>query len=332
LYPTTSKLIQGQILLGVGFITATKSTLGATIQTACRLFLAGGIATIYCLVIVNFFPRDIYFAVGSTNVFVLLIMYTDLPITVRRFSIVQTCIVLLQWFNKSHINTFYILQAWASLSMGGTFAIIVACIPFPLVPTAHRELTIRMKLIARQIRREIMAIVLLISEYHNIHLRDNDDYEINRKRNKSNVNADDEIEIPKNSYTEDDLYDHSTSFENLKDDHLLESDIQDLHSLVNEEVKRMERALTEISYEPYFILLKLRNFIRTIFRRIPFCKKFVKKPSTRQTRLEVWATSFVSLQRTITGMLLLDHHHRAFVGQRPLIDVRCFFDFEDVFN
>jgi len=303
--------------LGVGFIVAIQNTLGATIRAATRFFLAGAISTIYCLCIVNFIPRNIYFAVGATNIFVLLIVYTDLPTIVRRYSILPTCIILLQWFKNSHIDTIFILHLWASASIGAALAITVSCIPFPLVPTAYRELTMRMKFLARQTRREITAIVLLISEYHNVHSSENP--EINRKKDPSN---DDEIDMPRNSYREDDLYNHSTSFENLKDDHLLKSDIQDLHSLVNEELKQIERALTEISYEPYFILLKLLNLIRNCFSDIPLLKKFIKKPSNLQKRLQIWATGFASLQRTITGILSLDHHHRAFVGQRQLINVR----------
>jgi len=276
---------------------------------------------------VNFFPKDIYFAVGATNFFVLIIVYTDLPTTVRRYSMLPTCIILLQWFTKPHINTIYVLDIWTSLSIGATLAIIVSCIPLPLLPTAYRELTMRMKFIARQIRCEITAIVLLISEYHNVHLSDNNNYEINRKKYKNNLKNDNEIEIPINSYCEDDFSNHSTSFENLKDDYLLKSDIQDLHLLVNEEIKHMQRALTEISFEPYFILLFVLNLIKDIFRYIPFVKKIIKKPSTLQTRLEVWATCFASLHRTITGMLSLDHHHHAFVGQRRLINVRTLFYF-----
>jgi hypothetical protein len=185
----------------------------------------------------------------------------------------------------------------------------------------------RMKFIARQIRCEITAIVLLISEYHNVHLSDNYNNEINRKKYKNNINDENEIEMPKNSYHEDDFTNHSTSFENLKDDYLLKSDIQDLHLLVNEELKEIERALTEISYEPYFILLKLLNLLRNIFRHIPFFRKFIQKPSTLESRLEVWAIGFASLQRTITGMLSLDHHHHAFVGQRQLINVKYYFPF-----
>ena len=275
----------------------------------------------------NCFSKDIYFAVGATNIFVLLIVYTDLPVTVRRFSILPTCITLLQWYRKPHIDTRYVLHTWASLSLGGTIAIIISCIPLPLLPTAYRELTMRMRFIAQQIRREITATILLISEYHNVHLSDNYDYEIDQIRHKSNTNNEDGIETLPNSYHEDDFTDHSTSFENLKDDHLLKSDIQDLHLLVNEEIKHMQRALTEISFEPYFILLSLLNLLRTICRYIPFVKKFIKKPSTLQSRLEVWATCFASLQRTITGMLSLDHHHHVFVGQRQLINVRDFFEF-----
>ncbi|CAF0776184.1 unnamed protein product [Rotaria sp. Silwood1] len=307
LSPVTSKLIQGQVLLGLGFIVAIQSTLGATIQASSRLFLGGAIAAIYCLIIVNFLPRNIYFAVGATNVFVLLIVYTDLPAIVRRFSILPTCIILIQWFNKPYINTFYVLHAWASLSIGGALAIISLCIPLPVLPTAHRELTIRMKFIARQIRREITAIAVLISDYHSAHLSDDYDSNINRRKFKSNTIDENEIDIPKNFYGEDEPYNYSTSFENLKDDHLLKSDIEDLHSLVHEELKHMERALREISFEPYFILVK--------------CIK--KQPSTLQSRLEVWVTGFTSLQRTITGMLSLDHHYYAFVGQRQLIDAIC---------
>jgi hypothetical protein len=279
---------------------------------------------------VNFFPKDIYFAVGATNFFVLIIVYTDLPTTVRRYSMLPTCIILLQWFKKPHINTIYVLHIWASLLIGATLAIIVSCIPLPLLPTAYRELTMRMKFIARQIRCEITAIVLLISEYHNVHLSDNNNYEINRKKYKNNIKNDNEIEIPINSYCEDDFSNHSTSFENLKDDYLLKSDIQDLHLLVNEELKEIERALTEISYEPYFILLNLLNLLRNIFRYIPFFRKFIQKPSTLQSRLEVWATGLASLQRTITGVLSLDHHHHAFVGQRQLINVKYYFFFRKI--
>ncbi|CAF2857991.1 unnamed protein product [Rotaria sp. Silwood2] len=324
LSPITSKVIQGQVLLGLGFIVAIQNTLGATIQASSRLFLGGAIAAIYCLIIVNFLPRNVYFAVGATNVFVLFIVYTDLPAIVRRFSILPTCIILVQWFNKPYINTFYVLHAWASLSIGGALAIIALCIPLPVLPTAHRELRSRMRFIARQIRREITAIVLLISEYHNVHLSDDNDYKTNQRKLKSNTIDEDKIDIPKNSYHEDDPYNYSTSFENLKDDHLLKSDIEDLHSLVVEELKQTERALTEISFEPYFILLKLLNFIRNIVSYIPFFNKFInKQPSTLQLRLEVWVTGFASIQRTITGMLSLDHHHHAFVGQRQLIDAIC---------
>ena len=308
--------------MGVGFIVAIQNTLGATIQAVCRLLLAVGISTIYCLCIVNFIPKDIYFAVGATNVFVLLIVYTDLPTIVRRYSILPTCIILLQWFKDPHINTTYVLHLWASASLGAGLAIIVSCIPFPFVSTAYSELTIRMKFLARQTRREIRGIVLLLLEYHNVHT------------NQSRFNHDerDEIDMPKNSYREDDLINHSTSFENLKDDHLLKSDIQDLHLFVNEELKQIQRALKEISYEPYFILLKLLNFIRIVFSRIPFLKRFVNKPSTLQKRLQVWTTGFVSLQRTITGILSLDQHHHAFVDQKQLINVRYSILFHSILN
>jgi hypothetical protein len=182
-----------------------------------------------------------------------------------------------------------------------------------------------MRFIAQQTRREITAIVLLISEYHNVHLSDNYNYELNKTKLENKTNEDDGIEIPTNSYREDDIYNRSTSFENLKDDHLLKSDIEDLHSLVNDELKQMQRALPEISFEPYFILLKLLNLIRKVLRYIPFLKKFIRKPSTLQSRLAVWTTGFVSLQRTVTGMLSLDHHHHAFVGQRQLINVNFVF-------
>ncbi|CAF4578013.1 unnamed protein product [Rotaria sp. Silwood1] len=325
LLPVTSNSIQGQLLLGVSFIVAIKSTVGATIQTAIRLFLAGAISATYCLFIVNFCPRNVYYGVGATNILVLLIVYTDLPITVRRFSIVPTCIILLQWFGKPHINTFFVLQIWTSLAIGGLLAVVVTCIPLPAIPTAYRELTMRMRFIARQMQREITAIVLLISEYHNIHLKDEYDYQTNQNKQKMNTSDDNDIgiEMPANSYREDDICHFSTSFEDLKDDHLLKSDIQDLHSLVNDELTQMQRALTEISYEPYFILLKLLNLIRRFLRHIPFIKKFIKTKSTLQTRLSIWATSFASIQRTITGLLILDHHHRAFVGQRQLINEIC---------
>ncbi|CAF4832477.1 unnamed protein product [Rotaria sp. Silwood1] len=96
LSPITSHSIQGQLLLGISFIVAIKSTLGAIIQTAVRLFFAGAIATTYCLFIINFCPCNVYYGIGATNVLVLLIVYTDLSVTVRRFSIVPTCIILLQ--------------------------------------------------------------------------------------------------------------------------------------------------------------------------------------------------------------------------------------------
>ena len=85
LSPITSNSIQGQLLFGISFIASIKSTLGATIQTAIRLFLGGAIAASYCLLIINIFPRNVYYSVGATNVLVLLIVYTDLPVTVRRF-------------------------------------------------------------------------------------------------------------------------------------------------------------------------------------------------------------------------------------------------------
>ncbi|CAF4052789.1 unnamed protein product [Rotaria sordida] len=338
LSPITSQSIQGQLLFGISFIVAIKSTLGATIQTAIRLFVAGAISTTYCLFIINFCPRNIYYAIGATNLLVLLIVYTDLPITVRRFSIIPTCIILLQWFTKSHINNFYVLQIWTSLTIGATLAVIVTCIPLPAIPTAYRELTMRMRFIARQTRREITAIILLISEYHNKYLREESNYQ--KKQNEQTTNTSNEnendngIEMSANSYHEDDFYHYSTLLENLKDDHLLKSDIQDLHSLVNDEVKQMQRALTEISYEPYFILLKLLNFIRRFLRRIPFIKKYIEKDSTLEIRLSVWTTSFASIQRQITELLTLEQHYRAFVGKQQLINAICLlldstFDFLD---
>jgi len=276
--------------------------------------------------IINFCPRSVYYAIGATTILVLLIVYTDLPITVRRFTIIPTCILLLQWFGKLHINTFFALQIMTSLTAGSTLAVLVTCIPLPVVPTAFRELKMRMRFIARQTRREITAIVLLISEYHNKHLSDENDYEMNRRKQKNTTSDDNDngIEMPKNSYRDDDLYHQSTSFDDLRDDQLLKSDIEDLHSLVNDELKQMQRALGEISYEPYFILLKILNLIRRLLRHIPFIKKYIKTTSTLQTRLSVWSTGLASIQRTISGMLTLDHQHHAFVGQRQLINVGFF--------
>jgi hypothetical protein len=303
-----------------------KNTVGATIQTAIRIILGGIIAAAYCLFIINVCPRNVYYSIGATTILVLLVVYTDLPITVRRYTIVPTCIILLQWFNKSHINTKFVLQILVILIIGPTFAVLVTFIPLPCVPTAFRELRMRMRFIARQTRREITAIILLISEYHNKHLNDGYDHEINRKKQKTNSldDMDNGIEMPKNSYIEDDKYHYSTSFEDLKDDQLLKSDIQDLHSIVNDELKQMQRALTEISYEPYFVLLKILNLIRRFLRHIPFIKKYINPASTLQTRLAIWSTGLASIQRTISGMLALDHHHHAFVGQRQLINVGSF--------
>lgn len=324
----TTNLIPGQLLLGVSFIVSIKSTLGATIQSAIRLTLGGIIAACYCLIIVNFLPRNVYFGIGATTILVFLIVYTDLPVTVRRFTIVPTCIILLQWFTKTHINTFFVLKIAMSLSLGSILSILVTCLPLPSVSTAFRELKMRMRFVARQTRREITAIVLLISEYHNRHVGDNYDYESNPGNSKKNSGFDDNdngIEMPKNSYREDDVYYLSTSFEDLRDDQLLKSDIQDLHSLVNEEVKQMQRALGEISYEPYIIFLKFLNLIRRLLRHIPFIKKHIKTTSTLETRLSTWSNGLISIQRIISALLTLDQHHHAFVGQRQLINVSSFF-------
>ncbi|CAF4256066.1 unnamed protein product [Rotaria sordida] len=86
--------MQDQLLLDVSLIVAITNTLGATIQTGIRLFVAGAISATYCLLIVNICPRYVYYGVGASNILVLLIVHTDLPITVRRFSIVPTCIIL----------------------------------------------------------------------------------------------------------------------------------------------------------------------------------------------------------------------------------------------
>ncbi|UJR13372.1 hypothetical protein I4U23_000389 [Adineta vaga] len=337
LFPKTSFSIKGQLLLGVSFIVAIKSTLGATIQSAIRLYLGGAIATVYCLFIINFLPRDVYFAVGATNVLVLCIVYTDLPVIVRRFSIVPTCIILIQWWSKPNINSWFVLQIWASLSIGSTLAVLVTCIPIPVVPTAYRELTMRMRFIARQTRREITAIVLLISEFHNTHLMEGYGQEMRNMNKKMSLTDehDNGIEIPSKTNREDDIHHRSTSFEDLRDDHLLKSDIKDLYSLVNDELKQMQRALTEISYEPYFILLKLLNLIRRLLRHIPYIKRFVGTTSTLQTRLTIWTKGLASIQRAIAAMLFLDHHHHAFVGQRQLINAICHlldstFDFLDL--
>ncbi|CAF1570082.1 unnamed protein product, partial [Adineta steineri] len=321
LSPVTSNTLKGQLLLGVSFIVCIKSTLGATIQSAIRLFLGGLIAAVYCLFVVNVFTPHAFIGIGATNILVLLIVYTDLPVTVRRFSIVPTCIVLLQWFTKPNINTFFVLQIWASLTIGSSLAVFVTCIPLPVVPTAYRELTMRMRFIARQARREITAIVSLISDYHDTHL--NEHYGHKHHKKMSLTDDDNGIEIPANTYRDDDINNFSTSFEDLRDDHLLKSDIQDLNSLVNDELKHMQRALGEISYEPYFIMLKFLNFMRKFLRHIPYIKKFINTTSTLQTRLSVWSTSLASIQRTINGILMLDHHHHAFVGQRHLINAIC---------
>lgn len=272
---------------------------------------------------INTVPKDIYYAVGATILLVFLIVYTDLPVTVRRFTIVPTCIILLQWFNpeKKYIDSVFILRILMLMTTGSTLAVLVTCIPFPLVPTAYRELLMRMRFIARQTRREITAIVLLISEYHNTHVMD---FEYGF-REKSKTNSTDEndngIEMRRNSSFQENPIHHSTSFEDLRDDHLLKSDIQDLHSLVNDELKQMQRALGEISYEPYFICLNILDRIKRVLRHIPLIKKCIGTDSTLETRLTVWATGLASIQRTISGMLLLDHHHHAFVGQRQLINV-----------
>ena len=125
------------------------------------------------------------------------------------------------------------------MSIGSTLAVLVTIIPLPVVPTAFRELRMRMRFIARQTRREMTAIVLLISEQHNTHLWDDHTEEINQAKQKLSTtdDTDNGIEMPKNTYLDDDIYQRSTSFEDLKDDHLLKSDIQDLQTLVNDELK-----------------------------------------------------------------------------------------------
>jgi len=231
----------------------------------------------------------------------------------------------------------FVFQILTLLTAGSTLAVVVTFIPLPTVSTASRELRMRMRFIARQTRREITALVLLISEYHNKHLNDSDNCEMNQKKQKISMCDDNDngIEMPKNSYCEDDIYQHSNkyqhsaSFEDLKDDHLLKSDIEDLRSIVNDELKQMQRALGEISYEPYFILLKILNLIRRLLRHIPFIKKYIRPPSTLQIRLAVWSTGLASIQRTIASMLMLDHHHHAFVGQRQLINVSYLFLLRD---
>ena len=300
--------------------------MGATIQSAIRLILGGFIGAIYCLLVINTVPRDIYYAVGATILLVFLIVYTDLPVTVRRFTIVPTCIILLQWFNpeKKYIDSLFVLRIFVIMVTGASLAVLVTCIPLPAVPTAYRELLLRMRFIARQTRREITAIVLLISEYHNTHATDFEVFQsANREKSKTNSPDDNDngIEMRRNSSFNENILHHSNSFEDLRDDHLLKSDIQDLHSLVNDELKQMQRALGEISYEPYFLCIDILNGFRRILRHIPIIKKYIKTTSTLEARLAVWSTGLASIQRTISGMLLLDHHHHAFVGQQQLINV-----------
>jgi len=317
-------------LLGVTFIVCIKSTLGATIQSAARLILGGIIAICYSLPIVVFCPKHIVIAIVATTFLVLIIVYTDLPVTVRRFTIVPTCIIILQWFNvQKNIDVFYILQIFSTLTAGSSIAVLITCLPLPLVPTAFRELKMRMRFVAQQARREVTAILLLISEYNNTHtFRRLDTVSVPKEMKRlSSEDADNGIEMPTNLHRDDDIYCHSTSFEDLRDDHLLSSDINDLHSLVNDEVKLMQRALGEIPYEPYFIFLNKLNSIRRCLSKVPFIKKFVKPESTLQTRLATWSNGLASIQRVITGMLKLENHHRAFVGQRQLINVESNFSF-----
>lgn len=317
----SSKWMNGQLLISIGFIVSVKSTLGATIQTAARLWLGGAISAGYCLIIVNVFHPNILIGVGATNLFVFLIVYTEIPITVRRFSILSSCIILLQWFSNPHVNTFYVLKVWGALGLAGALAIFITFIPIPVIPTAYRELIMRMRFVAHQTRRELTALILLISEYHNIHVTDCYSVQAKRATLKRELSDDGGIEMPTNTFQEEDLCDHSASIENLKDDHLLSSDIQDLHALVNEDIKQMQRALTEIEYEPYFFFICFSNQIRRVLRMIPLFRKCIKPPSNLRTRLSVWTNNLAALHRIITAILSMDNHHRAFVGQRPLINV-----------
>lgn len=319
--PVASKSFQSQFILSLGFIAAIRNTLGATIDATISVFLGGAISTIYCICVINILPKNIYCALIATNVFIFLITYSSLPKLVCRFSILPTCHTLLQWFEASSIDTSHIIHLWVSISIGAVLAIIVLLVPLPVVPTAYRETQIRMRFIAQQLRREIIGIVLLICEYQDSNL--NGDVKRKRETFQNEDIEGNKIEMLKESYGEDNPDLHSASLEGLKRNYLLASDIEDLHSIVCKELKELERALNEISLEPYFILLKLLHQIKKVLRLIPFVKKFIKKSSTLTLRLKVWTTGFLSLHRIMSSILSLDsRHRRALVGQRKLSQVR----------
>ncbi|CAF1067348.1 unnamed protein product [Rotaria sordida] len=79
----------------------------------------------------------------------------------------------------------------------------------PLLPTFSTQLIIAFRTLLEiaVTQREITAIVLLTSEYHNIHLTDKYYYQINQNKQKLNTSDDndDGIEIPANPYPEDDI-------------------------------------------------------------------------------------------------------------------------------
>ena len=311
LTPSTSNLISGQLLLAVSFIVAIKVTVGATIQTAFRLILGGGIATCYCLLVVLYLPRNVYVAISATTCLVLMIVYTDLPVVVRRFTIVPTCIILLQWFSKSNINPYFVLQIWLSLTLGSCLSIFVMLIPLPSIPTAYSEFRIRLDTIRKQIRRELTTIILLIFEYQAKQIR-NDNH-----RRYTNGNDDTGIDLNLREF--DDL--HLLS-EDYNDNYLLRSDLEDLNSLVNQEIQSIHRSFNEMSYEPYFIILKYWNRIRTLIRLYPPARNLISPPSTPNLRMGKLVHTFQSLQRTIKGLTILDKHNRSLVGQRKFINVR----------
>ncbi|CAF0925935.1 unnamed protein product [Didymodactylos carnosus] len=274
LTPRTSKSLYGELLIGVTIISSLQFTIGATIQSATRLFIAGALATVYCLFIINVLPRTTFNAVGATTLLVLLIVYTDLPIQIRRFTIVATCIVLLQWYNpKKPINNSFVLQIWASLSIGCGMAICTSLIPLPVPATANRELSTRLLYVAKQIRHELTTILLSINH-------------INTSSSDSSFSS---------------MY---SSVENIP---LLKVDINDLHTIVKDELPHMQRTLTELKWEPYYILSSICSIL--------FCKCRKQQQISLELRMKTWVSGFVSLHRTISGMLALDyldHHHYTF--------------------
>lgn len=143
-------------------VVASTSTLGGSLRAGVRMIIAGGFgAAVNAAVIVGGAPQSLALVLCVIAASTAVVEYTQVSVPARRTGASMVIIGLLVFYESpTRVGAPFVLGLWLGVVVGVGAAVVAALLPLPVLGTARRDATSRLRLASGALRRALAAVAL----------------------------------------------------------------------------------------------------------------------------------------------------------------------------